>query len=251
MEADRPVVVLVDDDVLFREAFSENLKSAGWSVLAFADPFDAEAYLCAGERCDVAVFDQRMPAISGLDLIDRVRKAGVEVPVVLMTAYGSQTIEERALDCSALDFLDKSRTPSILMKRLQLIVNGCKTGGRSDEPEEIVQVGSLVVNLQLQRAFWRGRRVPLTVTEFRIVTLLASRPGQDVTYRRIYDEVHGKGFAAGDGEEGYRTNVRSLIRRIRNKFRDLDPEFEEIENFQGFGYRWRPTIASRAMKASA
>ncbi len=61
-----------------------------------------------------------------------------------------------------------------------------------------------------------------------------------MSYRAIYDVVHGRGFIAGEGSDGFRTNVRSMIKRIRQKFREVDDHFEEIENYPGFGYRWRP-----------
>ena len=51
--------------------------------------------------------------------------------------------------------------------------------------------------------------------------------------------MHGEDFIAGVGAEGYRANVRTFIRRIRRKFRQVDEDFGEIENFPGFGYRWR------------
>jgi two-component system, OmpR family, response regulator ChvI len=59
-----------------------------------------------------------------------------------------------------------------------------------------------------------------------------------VTYRAIYDRLTYEGFIAGVGEDRYRTNVRSAIRRIRNKFRACDPAFGEIENYTTFGYYW-------------
>jgi two-component system response regulator ChvI len=88
------------------------------------------------------------------------------------------------------------------------------------------------------RALWAGRVVDLTLTEFRIVTLLAERAGREVGYREIYDLVHGKDFVAGQGAEGYRANVRTFIKRIRKKFRDVDPGFDHFENYASFGYRW-------------
>ena len=79
----------------------------------------------------------------------------------------------------------------------------------------------------------------MTLTEFRIVALLAVDAGRDVTYREIYDLAHGKGFVAGSGMEGYRVNVRTFIKRIRQKFKDVDQHFDSVENYPGFGYRWR------------
>jgi two-component system response regulator ChvI len=60
-----------------------------------------------------------------------------------------------------------------------------------------------------------------------------------VRYRDLYDLVHGEGFVAGYGEDGYRTNVRTFIKRVRKKFRDIDDQFDAIENYPGFGYRWK------------
>jgi len=95
------------------------------------------------------------------------------------------------------------------------------------------------------RVFWDGKDVGLTIGQYRIVQLLASQPGIHVTYRAIYDHVRGKGFAAGDGPNGYRGTVRSAIKHIRKKFCACDPDFDQIKNYSGFGYCWRET--SRAV----
>jgi len=95
-----------------------------------------------------------------------------------------------------------------------------------------------MLRFDTSRAVWAGRAVDLTLTEFRIVTLLAEKAGSDVGYREIYDLVHAKDFVAGQGSEGYRANVRTFIKRIRKKFRDVDPGFDHIENYASFGYRW-------------
>jgi DNA-binding response OmpR family regulator len=63
--------------------------------------------------------------------------------------------------------------------------------------------------------------------------------GEIQTYRTLYDTAHYEGFVAGSGEDGYRTNVRSLMKRMRRKFLTADPGFGEIENVHGAGYRWR------------
>ena len=62
--------------------------------------------------------------------------------------------------------------------------------------------------------------------------------GSLVSYRAIYDRMHYVGFIAGSGEDGYQANVRSAIKRIRNKFRAIDPDFVEIGNHAGIGYCW-------------
>ena len=109
--------------------------------------------------------------------------------------------------------------------------------GKADLAEEGVTCGNLT--LHNARAFWNGVDLGLTIGEYKIVELLASRPGHFFTYRAIYDRLRHEGFVAGDGPRGYWANVRSAIKRVRNKFRTFDPAFDEIENHTGYGYGWR------------
>ena len=79
--------------------------------------------------------------------------------------------------------------------------------------------GKLLLRPDISRAYWKDVDVGLTLGEYNIVHLLASNAGRYVTYRAIYDRLHYEGFIAGSGADGYRANVRSAIKRIRNKFR--------------------------------
>jgi len=76
------------------------------------------------------------------------------------------------------------------------------------------------------------------VGEYNIVEVLALNAGNYVSYRAIYDVLRSPGFISGHGVEGYRTNVRSALKRVRHKFRALDPDFSAIESYMSFGYRW-------------
>jgi two-component system response regulator ChvI len=148
--------------------------------------------------------------------------------------------EDVALEGGAVDFIDKSRRLSILVKRLRLIVGRARSvpGAEDRQSGAVLHFGRLDLRFDTNRASWAGTLIALTLTEFKIVALLALRTGEPVSYREIYDLVHGKGFAAGYGDEGYRANVRTFIKRIRMKFHAVDPEFEHIRNYVGFGYQW-------------
>lgn len=102
-----------------------------------------------------------------------------------------------------------------------------------------LMAGSLRLNFSTQRATWKNVDLQLTVTEFRVVKVMADDMDVWMTYRTIYDVIHYVGFAAGVGVEGYKTNVRSIIKRVRRKFENVDPGFNQIENYNGHGYRWR------------
>ncbi|MBK1699068.1 DNA-binding response regulator [Rhodovibrio salinarum] len=228
---------------MFRESLTQNLKDDGYEVTDFGEGQPALEYLRAGNRADLVVLDWRMPGMTGIQLLRAIREHEIDVPVIFLTVLGDQIYEEAALHHGAVDFVEKSRSLSILKKRIELSVKRPDGAPASDQPAgegSIVEtIGHLELNRETSRAYWKGNEVPLTLNEFRIVDLLAARPGRDVRYRELYDQVHGAGFIAGSGEEGYRGNVRTLIKRIRQKFRALDGNFEAIENYPGFGYRWR------------
>src|SRR5580704_9581062 len=181
-----------------------------------------------------------MPGMNGLEVLRRLRAGGPNTPVIFLTVLSEDIYEEAALAGGAVDFIDKSRRLPILVKRLNLICEGMRAAPEPQERPrgETMRVGPLELRFDTNRAVWRERETDLTLTEFKLVALLVLRAGEDVGYRELYDLVHGRNFVAGYGDEGYRTNVRTFIKRIRKKFRDVDGEFDHIHNYAGFGYRW-------------
>lgn len=238
-------VVLVDDDDDFREAIGGELGDEGFDVRGFGDGAGMFEYFAEGGSADVIVLDWRLPGTSGLDLLGQLRRRGIMLPVIFLTGMPATSYESAALDGGALDFVNKSRGASILARRIRLIINASKNPP-DQRRQEVLYCGDLLLRPQVSRAMWKGLDVNLTVVEFNIVSLLVQNASEYVTYRSIYDCVHHAGFIAGNGEDGYRTNVRSSIKRIRNKFRAIDPEFSQIENFLAFGYRWRGAPVERA-----
>ena len=237
-------IVLVDDDDFFRESLGLNLVDEGFSVTSFSSGPPALEYFEKGGKADVVLLDWRMPQMNGLELLRALRAAGIHAPAIFLTVLSEDIYEEAALAGGAVDFIDKSRRLSILLRRLKLIIEGTRpvpdqpSSAEGRAPGDHVRLGELDLRFDINRASWKGAALDLTLTEFKIVSLLAMRTGEDVGYREIYDLVHGKDFVAGYGAEGYRANVRTFIKRIRKKFRDVDDGFEHIENYAGFGYRW-------------
>jgi len=234
-----PHLVLVDDDDLFRESLGLNLIDEGYQVTSFGNGRDALDYLEGGGIAEVVLLDWRMPNLAGPEVLRRLRHAGITTPVIFLTVLSDDIHEEAALEGGAVDFIDKSRRLPILLKRIELIVEGVRPAVDPDlRRATSVRIGALELRFDTNRALWNGRVIDFTLTEFKIVRLLAEKAGQDVGYREIYDLVHGKDFVSGHGAEGYRANVRTSIKRIRKKFHDGDPDFDRIENYAGFGYRW-------------
>jgi two-component system response regulator ChvI len=238
--AKRPLrVAVVDDDADFRGALCFHLSDEGLEPIACAGGRAALERLGA-ETVDVILLDWRMPDMNGMEVLRELRQRGTTTPVIFLTGLADDVFEEAALESGAVDFIDKSRRLSILVRRIELIAESQRPQPDASQPSPPSQIrlGRLELRFDIHRAFWRGVAVELTLTEFRMISQLALRPGDDVSYRELYDLVHGKDFIAGCGTDGYRTNVRTFIKRIRRKFRAIDPDFASIENYARFGYRW-------------
>lgn len=249
-------MALVDDDDAFREAAMGELEDQGFAVTGFPDAKALLGFLSSDDddgrglndgAADILIIDWCLERTLGIDLLPDLRRRGCRIPAIFLTGMSMPANETLALDRGAVDFIDKTRGISVLARRIRLIVQpptaqNQPTITKGQVGDEIV-CGSLTLKPKVNRAFWNGRDVMLTVTEFSIVEFMVTHLGEHVTYRAIYDRVHWSGFVAGSGEDGYRTNVRSSIKRIRSKFNAVDRGFAEIENFAAFGYRWRDPAA--------
>ncbi len=230
-------VVVLEDDELFSDSLCHNLQASGFSVTAFGDGNSGCDFLLQATAIDLVILDWKMPGLTGIDVLRRLREASVTTPVIFLTALREQIYEEAALMHGAVDFIEKTRSYTILLKRIALVLG--KPESSAEKTSNQVVVGPLSLERTSHRATWQETEVPLTVNEFLIVDHLASKVGHDSRYREIYNVIHGTGFSAGEGSEGFRSNVRAFIKRIREKFTAIDPDFDAIENYPGFGYRWR------------
>lgn len=232
-------VAVVDDDEDFRRTLSFYLSDEGLEAVDCPGS-QAALELLSTVSVDVILLDWRMPDMNGLELLRELRQRGVTTPAIFLTGLTDEVFEEAALAGGAVDFVEKTRKPSILLRRIELIAEAQRPLPEVSQQRPLSQVklGHLELRFDTNRATWRGVPVELTLTEFRMISHLAMRSGEDVGYRQLYDLVHGKDFIAGFGSDGYRTNVRTFIKRIRRKFRELDSTFDCIDNYARFGYRW-------------
>jgi two-component system response regulator ChvI len=240
-------IVVVDDDDLFRPMLVGNLTEAGFAVREYPAPDLALEALSADSlapesNLDLLILDWKMPGLTGLELLQRLRQIGLMTPAIFLTSLDDVIYEEAALKAGAIDFVGKTRSFAILQRRIELALSRSESGDADDvareSPDGVVQMGPLTLDAGSHAITWQGQPVSLTLGEFKSVALMV-RAGRDVSYREIYDALRGENFAAGQGPDGYRANVRALIKRVRQKFIAVDPGFDAIENFPGFGYRWR------------
>src|SRR5580704_8202210 len=241
-------VLLVDDDHHYREVLSDELSERGFSVQSFGDGESLLGALDTAADADV-VLDWKLPRTSGIDLLPQLRHRGVNLPVVFLTAYALAGHEILAFERGATDFIDKGRGVDVLVRRLKSVVKAFKPAADSWS-DNVITSGRLVLRPGVNRAYWDGIDLGLTIGEYNTIHLLVSNVGRYVTYRSIYDCMTHEGFIAGSGDDGYRGNVRSAIKRIRNKFRERDPAFVEIENYTRVGYCWGRPGESQHLPAS-
>ena len=230
-------VLHVEDDPNCREAIADQLSDHGFVVHSFADAVSLVDALSRATEADIILLDWDLPEVSGIELLVELRRYDVNMPVVFLTGYGFHAQENLAFESGAVDFIDKARGVEILARRLRRLVRAPKSAA-GPPSASLVVCGKLVLNPNVSRAYWNISDVGLTLVEYNIVHLLVSNAGRWLTYRAIYDRVHYEGFIGGSGEDGYRTNVRGIVKRMRKKFLQCDETFAEIDNFVGLGYRW-------------
>jgi len=181
--AERSRILLVDDDDLFRESLGLNLIDEGYEVINFSSGPPVLDYFATGGQADVVLLDWRMPEMNGLEVLRALRRSGSTIPVIFLTMLSDDIYEEAALEGGAVDFIDKSRRLSILVKRLRLIAEGTRPSAEGEvrrDPDKAMNFGSLELRFDINRACWAGQTLDLTLTEFKIVAVMAMRAGEDV-----------------------------------------------------------------------
>jgi two-component system, OmpR family, response regulator ChvI len=247
-EPDAIRVLLIEDGAIGRGLLANDLSKQGFAVRQLSSLPDAPD---AARDVDVVVLHCDWAKMSSIDLLGKLQRQAAGVPIVLLTGHSSAAHEGLALDKHPIEVIGKSRGSEVLARRLKGVVKAFerttqpRTGGSMAEAGQVMAqpqpmiCGKLLLRPDVSRAYWKDADLDLSLGEYNIVYLLASNVGRYMTYRAIYDRLHYEGFIAGSGADGYRANVRSAIKRIRNKFRACDPTFDKIENYNGFGYCWK------------
>jgi two-component system OmpR family response regulator len=221
-------ILIVDDDAHIREVLSFALGKAGMET---SEAGDGEAALGAIERNppDLVVLDINMPRMDGLEVCRRLRASG-DLPILFLSSRDDEIDRVVGLELGADDYVVKPFSPREVVARVAAIL---KRGARA-MPE--ADVKSAVVHNRLRldpeawEAQWGGTDVPVTVTEFQLLLLLASLPSKVFSRDNIIDRLHGPGFAITD------RTIDSHIRNLRHKFAALGAS-DLIETRPGIGYR--------------
>ncbi|GEP59818.1 winged helix-turn-helix domain-containing protein [Reyranella soli] len=223
----KPIRVLTNVDL----EVQEQVLDLGFSV-QMVDTASVFRPSGSGLDVDIVVLDRSVLDVSSFEAMAQFSTSGNNVPVLLINGSASRMTPTG----EGSGAVEGPSAANSMVNALKLAAAFARLN-QSATNEEGLNCGKLL--LQNSRGFWNGTDLALTIGEYKIIELLRSRPGQYFPYRAIYDRLRHEGFVSGHGPNGYRVNVRSAVKRIRNKFRALDPRFQEIECYRAFGYRWR------------
>jgi len=228
-------IALVDDDRNILTSVSIALQAEGFLTRVYSDGETALKALTDNPP-DLAIFDIKMPRMDGLELLRRLREKS-SVPVIFLTSKDDELDEALGLAMGADDYIAKPFSQRLLIARIRAILRRTelvqKPGDEASEAAtEKLERGRLTMDPARHRVTWAGKDVTLTVTEFLILETLAQRPGIVKTRNQLMDAAYQDDIYVDD------RTIDSHIKRIRRKFRQVDPEFDAIDTLYGAGYRF-------------
>jgi two-component system response regulator ChvI len=234
------VIALVDDDRNILTSVSIALQAEGFTTRVYSDGAAAlKAF--ADNPPNLGVFDIKMPQMDGMELLRRLREMGGEIgamPVIFLTSKDDEIDEALGLAMGADDYIAKPFSQRLLIARIRAILRrqdlaAGSLNATASEPEmPLLERGRLTMDPARHKVGWNGEEVVLTVTEFMILEALAQRPGVVKTRNQLLDIAYQDDVYVDD------RTIDSHIKRIRRKFRSVDPQFDAIETLYGVGYRF-------------
>jgi two-component system response regulator ChvI len=223
-------IALVDDDQNILTSISLALESEGFKVVSFHDSSEALAAL-SREPVDLAVLDIKMPRLDGMELLEKLRKAS-DLPVIFLTSKDDEFDELLGLRMGADDYIKKPFSQRLLIERIRAVLRRHDTT-KADDAGTLMRQGDLVLDPARHLCKWKDKKIDLTVTEFLLIETLARHPGHVKNRDQLIDAAYGENIYVDD------RTIDSHVKRLRKKFRDIDPDFGEIKTLYGVGYRYR------------
>ena len=225
-------IALVDDDRNLLASLAMALEAEGFRVRSYYDGAEALRGLGA-QPVDLVVLDIKMPRLDGMELLTRLRRQS-DVPAIFLTSKDDEIDEVLGLRMGADDYIKKPFSQRLLIERIRAVLRRrdlrAASGG---DDKNVLRRGNLVLDPDKHLCTWRGKEINLTVTEFLLLQSLAKRPGHVKNRDQLIDQAYGEHIYVDD------RTIDSHIKRLRKKFKKLDPEFGEIEPLYGVGYRSR------------
>ncbi len=219
-------VLVVDDERSMRRVVTASLSARGYEVRSVATGQEALSAI-ALDPPDLVILDLGLPDIDGVEVCRRLR-VWTDVPIIVLSAEGSDHRKVLALDQGADDYVTKPFSTPELLARVRVALRRHPSGALDENA--VLEVDDLVVDLAHHRVTVGGQDVDLTPKEFAFLALLARWPGRVLTHRAILEEVWGPEY----GEETH--YLRVYASQIRKKIGD-GPERRRLVTEPGVGYR--------------
>ena len=229
-------ITLVDDDENIVASVSLALESLGHKVKGY---YDGAAGLAALESDppDLAILDVKMPRMDGMEVLRRLRQTS-EIPVIILTSKDEEIDEILGFNLGADDYIHKPFSQRLLIERVKAVLRRAdgvdgESGAAAGSGAKAIKRGRLTLDSARHDCLWDEKAVKLTVTEFLLLQSLAQRPGFVKSRDNLMDAAYDDQVYVDD------RTIDSHIKRMRRKFRQVDPEFDAIETLYGVGYRYR------------
>ncbi len=226
-------IAFVDDDENILISTAIALEAEGFRVKTYTDGAIALKELLARPP-DLAILDIKMPQMDGLEMLTRLRRHS-NLPVILLTSKDQEFDELLGLKMGADDYIKKPFSLRLLIERIHTILRrqeAMRAPASEQSTSARIVRGELLLDTARHQCTWRGEPVVLTVTEFLILKALAERPGHVKSREQLMTTAYNDQVYVDD------RTIDSHIKRMRRKFREVDPEFSGIETLYGVGYRY-------------
>jgi two-component system, OmpR family, alkaline phosphatase synthesis response regulator PhoP len=222
-------ILVVEDEEEIRELVAYNLIKQGYRVIP-AESGEQGLRLIRSENPDLIVLDLMLPGVDGLEVCRTLKRdpATEAIPLVMLTAKGEETDIVTGLELGADDYLTKPFSPRVLTARIRAVLRR-----KADEPlddQEELRIHDLTIHPGRHEVLVDGEPVLLTATEFRVLHVLAQRPGWVFTRYQIANSVHGGDYIVTD---------RSVDVQIVGLRKKLGAAAAYIETIRGVGYRFK------------
>jgi two-component system response regulator ChvI len=227
-------IALVDDDRNILTSVTMALEAEGFNVETYNDGEAALAGLFENPP-QLVVLDIKMPRMDGIEVLTRLREKS-KIPVIFLTSKDDEIDEVIGLRMGADDYIKKPFSQRLLIERIRTLLRRQAAGEpvpAAKTASEVIVRGNLRLDDSRHLCSWKGEPLNLTVTEYLLLKALAEHPGHVRNRDQLIDMAYGENIYIDD------RTVDSHIKRVRKKFKALDPEFNHIETLYGVGYRYK------------
>ena len=220
-----PLILVVDDEPRVARLARDYLEKNGFRVLTAADGQTALT-TARREKPDLIILDLMLPQIDGREVC-RILRRESDVPIIMLTALSEEIDQVTGLEIGADDYITKPFSVRALVARVRALLR--RTRGEIKAPS-LIRVSGLEIDPEKYSVTFNGEPLKLTPNEFKLLHLLASRPGQTLTREGLLDDLHGAASSMDRSVDSHIKNLRKKLEAASGK--------PMIETVYGIGYRF-------------